>query len=315
MNSIGQGFTAKAKGLGIMLKKDFIKNKYLYIMVFPLVLYYVIFHYCPMYGVQIAFKKFNIAEGITKSPWIGFDHFIRFFKSHYFARVTFNTFIMNVYLVLFGFPAPIILALLFNELRQQRFKKLVQTISYLPHFISVVVICAIIVQFTALDGIVNDILVFLGYKRSVLLLRPELFRTIFVSTSIWQEVGWSSIVYLAALSEIDQEQYESATIDGAGKWKQLLHVTLPGILPTIVIMLILRMGQMMSLGFEKVLLLYNPATYSTSDVISTYVYRAGLVNFNYDYSAAVGLFNSLINLIFLISSNYISKKVNETSLW
>lgn len=300
---------------GTVLYKDLRRNKYLYVMVLPLVIYYIIFHYVPMYGATIAFKQFNIAEGIMGSPWIGFDHFIRFFNTHNFYRVTTNTIILNFYLLLFGFPTPIILALLLNELRQQKFKKLVQTVTYLPHFISIVVIAGMIVQFTSEHGIINDFLAMFGIKRSPLLLNPKLFRPIYVISSIWQETGWGSIVYLSALAAIDTQQYEAAKIDGAGKWKQMISITLPGIMPTIVIMLILKIGNMMSIGFEKVMLLYNPNTYETADVISTYVYRVGLINFSYDYSTAVGLFNSVINLILLVTANCVSRKVNETSLW
>ena len=223
--------------------------------------------------------------------------------------------IISVYSLIFSFPAPIILALLLNELRNKTFKRMVQTISYLPHFISIMVVCGMIIDFTATDGFINDIIEFFGGQRSSLLLKPELFRTIYISSDIWQNVGWGSIIYLAALTGVDTQLYEAAVIDGAGRWKQLLHVTLPGIAPTIVILLILRIGQIMNVGFEKIILLYNPATYSTADVISSFVYRKGLLEFSYSYSAAVGLFNSVINFILLILANKLSKHVNDISLW
>lgn len=302
-------------GYGKMLVKDLMRNKYVYLMALPVILYYIIFCYIPMYGLVIGFKEFNIAKGIIGSSWVGLEHFIRFFNSHFFIRVTRNTFLVSFYMLVFGFPAPIILALMLNEIRQNSIKRFIQTSSYLPHFISIMVLSGIIIQFTGEHGLVNDILKLLGFQRSTLLLKPELFRPIYVSTGIWQEIGWGSIIYLSALSSIDHEQYEASRIDGAGKWKQMIHVTIPGIMPTVVIMLIMRIGQMMNIGFEKILLLYNSNTYETADVISTYVYRVGLQNMSYDYSTAVGLFNSIINFILLISANYISRKVNETSLW
>ena len=302
-------------GYKMMLTKDFMRNKYIYIMAVPMVIYYLLFHYLPMYGAVIAFKNFSIADGIIKSPWIGFEHFIRFFSSPYFVRITMNTFIINLYMLLFALPMPIIFSLLLNEIRQNKLKSLFQTISYLPHFISIIVVCGMIIQFTGEQGIINDFLASFNIPRSSLLLDPKLFRSIYVISGIWKEVGWEAIIYLSALACIDPTQYEAARIDGASKWHQMINVTIPGIIPTIVTMLILRIGQMMNVGFEKVMLLYNQNTYETADVISTYVYRVGLLNFNYDYSTAVGLFNSLINFSLLILANSISRKVNETSLW
>jgi len=281
----------------------------------PVLAYYIIFHYGPMYGVIIAFKNFTPARGILGSPWVGLQWFKDFFSSYYFGRLLRNTLLINIYSLIFSFPAPIILALLLNELRSQKFKKAVQTISYLPHFISLVVICGMIVNFTARDGIINDIIAFFGGERTTMLLRPELFRSIYVISGIWQSVGWSSIIFLAALSGIDVELYQAAVIDGANRWHQVWHVTLPGILPTIVILLIMRIGSLMSVGYEKIILLYNSSIYETADVISTFVYRKGLLEANYSYSSAVGLFNSVINFLLLIIANWVSRKVNETSLW
>ncbi|WP_129724921.1 ABC transporter permease [Xylanivirga thermophila] len=298
-----------------IIKKDFIKNRYVYLMALPILAYYIIFCYIPMYGVTIAFKDFSIKLGILKSPWAGFKYFKDFFNSYYCLRVIKNTLLLNLYDLLWGFPAPIILALLLNELRNQKFKRCVQTVTYLPHFVSMVVICGIIIEFVSTDGLINVLLSYLGIEPSNMLTRPELFRTIYISSGIWQGIGWGSIIYLAALTGIDPALYEAATIDGAGRWKQTLHVTLPGIAPTIIILLILRLGSMMSVGFEKILLLYNPMTYETADVISTYVYRKGLLDFDYSYSAAVGLFNSIINFLLLIIANTLSRKLTEESLW
>lgn len=298
-----------------ILKKDIIKNRYIYIMAIPVLLYYIIFHYVPMYGVIIGFKSFDPAKGIMGSKWVGLKNFRDFFNSYYSKTVIRNTLLISLYDIIWGFPAPIILALLLNELRNQKFKRTVQTISYMPHFISLVVICGMIKDFTATDGVINDFIELLGGERSNLLGKPELFRTIFIGSGIWQGIGWGSIIYLAALSGIDPTLYEAATIDGAGRWKQTMHATLPGIAPTIVILLILRVGSIMSVGFEKIILLYNPMTYETADVISSFVYRKGLLDFNYSFSTAVGLFNSLINFTLLILTNSISRRISETSLW
>ncbi|HHV95895.1 MAG TPA: sugar ABC transporter permease [Clostridiaceae bacterium] len=314
-NVVSQNSKINKNNLRHVIVKDFKKNKMIYLLAVPVLAYYIIFHYGPMYGVIIAFKNFTPARGILGSPWVGFRWFQEFFSSYYFGRLLRNTLLINIYSLIFSFPAPIFLALLLNELRNQKFKKVVQTISYLPHFISLVVICGMIVNFTARDGILNDIIAFFGGERTTMLLRPELFRTIYVASGIWQGVGWGSIIYLAALAGIDIELYQAAVIDGANRWHQVWHVTLPGILPTIVILLIMRIGSLMSVGYEKIILLYNSSIYETADVISTFVYRKGLLEANYSYSSAVGLFNSVINFLLLIIANWISRKVNETSLW
>jgi putative aldouronate transport system permease protein len=247
---------------------------------------------------------------------IGFYHFYDFLTSTDIKRIVFNTFNISLTGLIAGFPAPIILALLLNEIRSRTWKRTVQTISYMPHFISVVVICGMIRSFVSDTGIVTWLLHIVGLSDKIDLLgKKDLFVPIYVTSGIWQEIGWGSIIYLAALTGISQELYEAAEIDGAGRWRQLLAVTLPGIIPTIVILLILRMGSIMSVGFEKIILLYNPLTYETADVISSYTYRRGLMEFNYSYSTAVGLLNSLINFVLLISANTISKKVNNTSMW
>ena len=298
-----------------MLKRDFSMYKSLYLLALPGLAYFILFHYGPMYGSIIAFKDFTPRLGILRSPWVGFSHFVDFFNSFFFYRLVRNTFLLNVVNLVFGFPAPIILALLLNEVRHKRFKSSIQTLSYLPHFISIIVICGMILQFTTSRGIVSDFIALFGGERVNLLSNPKYFRSLYVVTEIWQEVGWGSIIYLAALSAIDQELYASASIDGAGRFRQVWHVTLPGILPTIVILLILRMGSMMSVGFEKIFLLYNPVIYETADVIPTFVYRRGLLENDYSFSGAVGMFNSVINLALLVGANAISRRVNETSLW
>lgn len=298
-----------------MLKKDFLRNKYLYVLALLGLAYYIIFKYVPMYGVIIAFKDFHPTKGITGSPWIGFGHFTDFFQSYYFWRIVRNTLIINVYQLLFVFTSPIILALLLNELKNAIFKRVVQTVTYLPHFISTVVISGMIVDFSTKDGLINIILSWFGVEGSNLLLKEELFRTIYISSDVWTQIGWGSIIYLAALAGVDQQLYDAAKIDGANRWHQMKNVTIPGIMPTIVILLILQIGGMMSLSFEKIILLYNSLTYETADVISSFVYRKGILEANYSYSTAVGLFNAVINFVLLIIANQISRKVNETSLW
>ncbi len=297
------------------VKADWRRNKALYLLVLPVLLFYLIFHYKPMYGAIIAFKDYTPALGIADSPWVGFDNFTRFFTSPYFVRLIKNTVLLSFYELIFGFPAPIILALLLNEVRNKKFKGIAQTITYLPHFISMVVVTGMITNFAMTSGLFNDIIVFFGGERSPLLQNPDLYRTIYVASSIWQEVGWGSIIYLSALSGVDSQLYEAAAIDGAGKWQQLIHVTFPAIMPTIIIMLILKTGSMMSMGYEKTILLYNPSTFETADIISSYIYRVGLLEMNWSYSTAIGLFNSVINCVLLVFTNKLSKKYSETSLW
>ncbi|MCZ8523012.1 ABC transporter permease subunit [Paenibacillus mucilaginosus] len=298
-----------------IMKKDLVRNRNIYLMLLPVIAYYVIFHYGPMYGLLIAFKDFGIADGVWRSPWVGFTHFQHFFENPYFGRLIRNTFMINVYELLFAFPAPIILALLLNEIRLVLFKRLVQTISYLPHFISIVVVVGMLVDFAARDGLANNILGWFGMEPIAFLQEPGWFRPLFISSGIWQGIGWGSIIYLAAMSTIDPSLYDAARIDGAGRWKQTLHVTIPGIMPTIIILLILNIGSMLSVGSEKIILMYNPLTYETADVISTYVYRKGILGADFGYSAAVGLCNSVISFILLTLANTISKRVSEHRLW
>lgn len=297
-------------------KRYFANNWFLYLMLVPVLLYFIIFNYAPMYGVLIAWKRYIPSQGILGSPWVGWTHFKSFFDSFYFFRILRNTFLISFYDLLWGFPAPIIFALILNETKSKIFKSTVQTISYLPHFISTVIVCGILVDFLSVDGSISTLLnVVFGIERQEWLNNPGAFRPIFVASGIWQGLGWNAIIYLAALSNVDPELYQASSIDGCGILRRMWHVTIPGIMPTIVILFILRMGSMLSVGADKVILLYNPITYETGDVISSFVYRRGLIDNNFSYSTAVGLFNSAINLLFLNIANFISKRVGETSLW
>lgn len=301
--------------MGSRIVKDFKKNKMKYLLVIPVLIWLALFAYKPMTGIIIAFKKYRPALGIDGSPWIGFDNFIRFFNNPDFWRVLRNTFTISALSLVFVFPAAIILALLLNEVRVSWFKRTVQTISYIPHFIALVVICGMVSKFCQTDGVINDIIAFFGGDRTNLLLNPKLYYPIHLLTDIWKEMGWNSIIYLAALASIDQEQYEAAKIDGAGRLQQLWYITLPGLMPTISMMFILRMGNVLSVGADKILLLYNEMTYEVADVVNTYVYRVGLIDADFSYSTAVGLFNSIINVIFLLAANKLSKKMGQSGLF
>lgn len=292
------------------------KNKYLYFLFLPVLIYYLMFAYAPMFGLVIAFKDYNVFRGIWASPWVGFKYFKQFFDSVFCWRLIRNTFLISFYGLVFGFPAPILLALLINELKDGLFKRVVQTISYLPHFISTVILVSMFVQFLSVNnGMINNIVEFFGGTRTYFLGDPKYFRTIYTAMGIWAGVGWGTIIYLAALTGVSPELYEACLIDGGGRIRQTIHVTLPGIANTVVIMLILRVGQLLSVGSETILLMYNESIYETSDVISTYVYRRGLINAEYSFGAAVGLFNSIIGLILVAGTNEISKRFSETSLW
>lgn len=305
----------KKKGFLFKLRKEIKRNFYIYLILLPVILYYIIFHYFPMYGIVIAWKRFTPAGGIWGSPWVGWTNFSNFFQSYYFWRLLKNTFIINIYELVFAFPAPILFALMLNEVRDGLFKRISQTISYLPHFISVVVLCGILIDFLAPDGFINTLLSVIGIDPKAWLAEPGAFRAIFVGSGIWQGIGWGSIVYLAALANVDPQLYDAAFIDGANRWQRIWNVTIPGISSTVIIMFILRLGGMLSVGSEKVILLYNPSTYVTADVISSFVYRRGLLESDYSFSAAVGLFNAVINFMFLIGANKLSRRVSETSLW
>ena len=297
------------------LRKDFRKNKYKYLLVLPVLIYLFLFCYKPMYGIIIAFQRYRPTLGFDRSPWVGFDNFVRFFKDVNFWRVVRNTLSISFLSILFTFPAPIILALLLNEVRVSWFKRLVQTISYLPHFIAMVIVCGLVSRFCQSDGLINDIIALFGGERSNLLIKTEMFYPIYILSDIWKEIGWSSIIYLATLAGIDQEQYEAAKIDGAGRLQQMWYITLPGLYPTISMLLILRIGNILGVGQEKILLLYNEMTYEVADVISTFVYRKGLIDADYSYSTAIGLFDSIINIVFLVGANKLSKKIGQSGLF
>lgn len=284
-------------------------------MALPVLAFYLIFCYKPMYGAIIAFKQYTPGLGIWKSPWVGLDNFRYFFSNPDFIRILSNTLRISLSLIIFGFPAPIILTLLFNEIGNKQFKRVAQSVSYIPHFISLVVICGLIKTFVADGSIIQQIVHAFDGRDGSLLNRAEMFLPIYVISNIWQNIGWDSIIYLAAISSIDPQLYEAAQVDGAGKWKRMLHVTLPGLAPTIIIMLILQLGNILSVGYEKIILLYNPLIYDTSDVILSYVYRMGFESMDWSYSTAVGLFNSVVNFVIIILANTISRKVSDTSLW
>lgn len=283
-------------------------------MLIPIV-YYVLFHYMPLYGVLISFKDYKVAKGVWGSPWVGFKWFEKFLTDEYFWKLVRNTLLLNIYGLLWGFPIPIALALMLNEVSSSGFKRIIQSVSYLPHFISTVVVCGMVMNFLSLDGIINRFVAFLGFDKIQFMLMPEWFRTVFTASGIWQTCGWTSIIYLSALTAVDQEVLEAAMIDGTNRFQKIRYVTLPSIAPTISIMLIMQLGKLMSLGYEKIILLYNGSTYETADVISSYVYRRGILNNDFSYSTAVGLFQSVVGVLLLICSNTITKKLSENSLW
>lgn len=305
----------KEKKLSERIVIELKKNKYLYILSIPIFLYFILFKYLPMFGLTLAFKDYNIMKGVAASEWVGLKYFKEFFSSVYFTRTLLNTFIISLMDIVIGFPIPIIFALLLNELRGKYFKKFVQTASYLPHFISMVVICGMITDFFSTNGLISTLISKLGGENMNYIGSSSHFRQIFVGTNIWQQLGWNSIIYIAALAGVDRDLYEAAAVDGAGRWRQLIHITLPGIAGTIIIMLIMRLGQVLSVGYEKIILLMTTQTQDVADVIASYTYRAGIIDQRYSYSIAVGMFQSVINVIILLTANTISKKVTETSLF
>lgn len=288
----------------------------LYILILPALIYFLVFCYAPMYGIQLAFKDYNALLGITKSPWVGFDHFIRFFRSYQFEKLLKNTISLSLWQLILGFPIPVILALSLNYARNAKFKRFVQTITYAPHFISIVVLVGMLNIFFAIKGgIVNQIITAFGGEAILFMGKEKYFQPLFVGSGIWQNMGWNAIIYLATLSGVSPELHEAAVMDGASKIKRVLHIDIPSILPTIIIMLILNFGQLMGIGFEKAYLMQNSLNMGKSEIIATYVYKIGLIDAQYGFATAVGLFNSIINFILLIVVNKISSKVSETSLW
>ncbi len=288
----------------------------LYLLLLPTTIYLLIFNYAPMYGVLIAFKDFKSTLGILGSPWVGMKHFLRFFNSYNSLNIIINTITIAFYQLIAGFPLPIIFAIFLNQINSKRYKKTIQMITYAPHFISTVVMVGLIqVLLMQSSGIVNILLKNFGFESINFLGDAGKFRHIYVWTGVWQSFGWSSIIYLSALSSISTDLYEAAYMDGAGKLRCILHIDIPGILPTATVLLILNAGRIMNVGFEKAFLLQNTLNLGTSEIISTYVYKIGLLNAQFSFSTAIGLFNSLVGMILLISVNYASRKLSENSLW
>ena len=291
------------------------KDWRLYTLVILPLVFFAIFKYLPMLGNVIAFRRFRPGGSMFGEEWVGLYYVQRFISDPKFWEVFTNTVVLGVLALVIVFPLPIVLALLLNELRSRRFKKLVQTVSYLPHFMSIVIVAGFVFELTSLDGTINTVVAALGGERTAWIQDADWFRTIYVSSEIWQTVGWGTILYLAALTTIDDQLYEAARIDGANRWQQTWHVTLPGIRPTMMVLLILNIGTFMAVGFEKILLLYNPLTYPTADVVSTYLYRVGLEAGSFSYATAIGLFEALIGLTLVLSANLISRRLTGSSLW
>lgn len=293
--------------------REYKKHKFLFFMLFPILIWYGVFHYGPLYGIQLAFKDFSPVKGIWGSPWVGMEYFkFLFYQSPDFARIFRNTIIISCYNIVFGFPAPVILALLLNELRSAVFKKVAQSISYIPHFFSWVVLSGIIIiMLSPSEGPVNYLLKLMHIDPIYFLADTNYFRPTLVATSIWKEIGWGTIIYLAALSGVDPTLYEAARIDGASRWKQTWHITIPTILPVITIMFILSLGGILNAGFDQIFNLYSPSVYEVGDIIDTYVYRAGIQNFQFGLTTAVGLFKNIIGIILVLGTNYIVKKLGQ----
>ena len=311
--AVRQGY--KEKNWFVRLGDNIKSHPWLYLMFLPVLAYYIIFHYLPMYGIIIAFKDFKPMKGIFGSEWVGLAKFTEFLNGPYLWRLVRNTLGINLGMLVFGFPLPILFALILNECRSVKFRKVVQTVTYMPHFVSSVVVCALMIIFCRSTGIITNLLTVFGVPKTNLLAVPRYFKTLYICMNIWQELGWDSIIFFAALTSIDASLYEAATVDGAGRWQQMWHVTLPGIAPTIIILLILRIGNLMSLGWDRIYLLYSEMVYETADVISTYVYRTGLQRMQYSYATAVGLMNSAVNIVLLLSTNALSRRISESSLW
>lgn len=303
------------KSLWIAIKK----NRFFYLLIIPGFLYFVIFHYLPMFGIIISFKDvspFGGIQGIFDSEWVGLKHFKRFFDSYYFWNVLGNTVIISFYKLIFGFPAPIIFALMLNEVTRTYFKRIVQTISYLPHFISLVVLSGLVMHLTSIDGgLINQLVMLFGGDPIFFLGDVKYFRGVLVVSDIWKGVGFGSILYLASITTIDPQLYEAAKIDGANKWRQLWHITLPGMSFVIVVLFIFAIGDLLNAGFEQILLLYSPAVYQVADIIDTYVYREGLIALQYSFATAVGLFKSIIAVFLLVGANYLARRINGQGLW
>ena len=295
--------------------KNIYRSRYLYLLLALPLLYFIVFKYGAMAWLSIAFFDYNAFLGFAGSKFVGIKYFKQFIMDPYFWNILKNTVVLNLWMLVLYFPTPIILALLINEVKNKHFKKMAQTISYMPYFLSTVVVCGFITTILSNDGLINHMVSSLGLEKVQFLMEPGWFRPVYVISEIWQQCGWGSIIYLAALAGVDSQLYEAAAIDGAGKWKQLIHVSIPGIAPVISIQLLLTVGKLLTVGYEKILLLYTGATYSTADVISTYVYRRGLMEANYSYGSAVSIFQAVMALILVVLANKAARKVGQTSLW
>ncbi|WP_261306357.1 ABC transporter permease [Paenibacillus andongensis] len=292
------------------------RDRQLLILFIPCIIFYVLFRYGPLYGLIIAFKDYSVFSGVLGSEWVGLKHFIQFFTNQDFWILFRNTLLLGFYTLIFGFPFPIILAILLNEIRLQWFKKSVQTLSYLPAFLSVVIISSMIIDFLSpTNGLFNQLLSAVGFEKKYFLIDPDWFRPIYVVSEIWGTMGYEAIIYLAAIAGISPTLYEAARVDGASRFGMIWYITIPGLLPTLLVMFILKTGSMIRIGYEKVLLLYNPMTYDVADVFSTYVYRKGLLESNYSYAAAVGMFEAVVAMIILLGANYLSKRIGGNGLW
>lgn len=292
------------------------RDRQLLLLFIPCVLFYVIFRYGPLYGLVIAFKDYSVFQGVMGSEWVGLEHFQKFFSNQDFWMLFRNTFLLGFFTLIFGFPFPIILAVLLNEVRVKWFKKSIQTFSYLPAFLSVVIISSMIIDFLSpTNGLINQFISFLGFEKKYFLVDPNWFRPIYVISEIWATMGYQAIIYLAAIAGINPTLYEAAKVDGANRWHMMRNITVPGLMPTVIVMFILNTGNMFRIGYEKVLLLYNPLTYDVADVFSTYVYRKGLLESSYSYAAAVGMFESVVALVMLLGANQLSKRMGGSGLW
>lgn len=299
---------------GLKLKK-ILSNYQLYLFLLPALIYFIVFHYVPMYGVLIAFKDFIATKGIMGSPWVGLKHFERFFDSYQFWALIKNTLGLSVIQLIVGFPLPIFLALMLNQIRSEKSKRFVQTVVYAPHFISVVVLAGMIYVFFSNNGLINNIILMFGGDPISFMAKPEWFKPLYIASGVWQETGWAAIIYLAALAGVSPELHEAAIMDGANKWQRIFHVDIPAIMPTAVILLILSVGSIMNIGFEKAYLLQTPMNQPSAEIIPTYVYKMGLQQAQYSFAAAVGLFNAVINLILLVAVNKFAKRLSGTGLW
>ncbi len=297
------------------VRSNFVGNRWVYALAVPVVVYYVVFKYLPAFGVMIAFQEYSPAKRFFDNEWVGIRHFIEFFSGPYAFRVVKNTFVLNLLQLAFGFPLPILLALLINEIAVVPVKRTIQTLTYLPHFISLVVVCGILTDFSMSTGLFSDLLVALGLERKNLLADGSLYRALYVGSGVWQSAGWGSIIYLATLSGIDLNLYEASVMDGANRLQQAVHITLPSLVPIIVVLLILRIGRIMDEGAEKTILLYSPLVYDKADIISSFVYRKGLQEMSYSFGTAIGLINSLVNMVLLVFANWFSREISGESLW